>query len=171
MVKSVFENTGIKPTSITLGEVDIEENLNKKQHEHLNHHLKNLGFEIIDDKKSRLIEKIKNSIITIIHHQPEKIQINLSKYLSEQLAMDYSAISQLFSQIEGTTIEQYYIAQKIERVKELIVYDELSLKEIAFQLGYSSIAYLSNQFKKVTGLTPTHFKALKESKRRNIEDI
>jgi AraC-like DNA-binding protein len=171
MVKSVFENIGIKPISIVLGEVDIEENLNKKQHEDLNHQLKNLGFEIIDDKKSRLIEKIKNSIITIIHHQPEKIQINLSKNLSEQLTMDYSAISQLFSQIEGTTIEQYYISQKIERVKELIVYDELSLKEIAFQLGYSSIAYLSNQFKKVTGLTPTHFKALKESKRRNIEDI
>lgn len=171
MVKSVFENINIKPLSVSLGEVELAENLEQNEAEQLNYQLKNLGFEIIDDKKSRMIEKIKNIIITIIHHQPEKIQVNLSIYLSEQLTTDYSSLSQLFSHKEGITIEQYYIAQKIERVKELIVYDELSVKEIAFQLGYSSVAYLSNQFKKVTGLTPTHFKALKETKRRSIEDI
>ena len=171
MVKSVFENMGIKPVSVTLGEVELTEPMGQDEAEHLNQQLKNLGFEVIDDKKSRVIEKIKNIIITIIHHQPEKIQVNLSNYLSEQLLTDYSSLSQLFSQKEGITIEQYYITQKIERVKELIVYDELSIKEIAFQLGYSSVAYLSNQFKKVTGLTPTHFKALKENKRRSIEDI
>jgi AraC-like DNA-binding protein len=171
MVKSVFENINIKPLSVSLGEVELAENLEQNEAEQLNYQLKNLGFDIIDDKKSRMIEKIKNIIITIIHHQPEKIQVNLSIYLSEQLTTDYSSLSQLFSHKEGITIEQYYIAQKIERVKELIVYDELSIKEIAFQLGYSSVAYLSNQFKKVTGLTPTHFKALKETKRRSIEDI
>lgn len=171
MVKSVFENINIKPLSVSLGEVELAENLEQNEAEQLNYQLKNLGFDIIDDKKSRMIEKIKNIIITIIHHQPEKIQVNLSIYLSEQLTSDYSSLSQLFSHKEGITIEQYYIAQKIERVKELIVYDELSIKEIAFQLGYSSVAYLSNQFKKVTGLTPTHFKALKETKRRSIEDI
>jgi len=171
MVKSVFENINIKPLSVSLGEVELAENLEQNEAEQLNYQLKNLGFDIIDDKKSRMIEKIKNIIITIIHHQPEKIQVNLSIYLSEQLTTDYSSLSQLFSHKEGITIEQYYIAQKIERVKELIVYDELSVKEIAFQLGYSSVAYLSNQFKKVTGLTPTHFKALKETKRRSIEDI
>jgi AraC-like DNA-binding protein len=171
MVKSVFENINIKPLLVSLGEVELVENLEQNEAEQLNYQLKNLGFEIIDDKKSRMIEKIKNIIITIIHHQPEKIQVNLSIYLSEQLTTDYSSLSQLFSHKEGITIEQYYIAQKIERVKELIVYDELSVKEIAFQLGYSSVAYLSNQFKKVTGLTPTHFKALKETKRRSIEDI
>jgi AraC-like DNA-binding protein len=171
MVKSVFENINIKPLSVSLGEVELAANLEQNEAEQLNYQLKNLGFDIIDDKKSRMIEKIKNIIITIIHHQTEKIQVNLSSYLSEQLTTEYSSLSQLFSQKEGITIEQYYIAQKIERVKELIVYDELSIKEIAFQLGYSSVAYLSNQFKKVTGLTPTHFKALKESKRRSIEDI
>jgi AraC-like DNA-binding protein len=171
MVKSVFENINIKPLSVSLGEVELAENLEQNEAEQLNYQLKNLGFDIIDDKKSRMIEKIKNIIITIIHHQPEKIQVNLSIYLSEQLTTDYSSLSQLFSHKEGITIEQYYIAQKIERVKELIVYDELSIKEIAFQLGYSSVAYFSNQFKKVTGLTPTHFKALKETKRRSIEDI
>ena len=171
MVKSVFDNMDIKTISVTLGEVELVEAIRQEEIEHLHQQLKNLGFEIIDDKKSKIIEKIKNIIISIIHHQPEKIQVNLSSYLSEQLTTDYSSLSQLFSQKEGITIEQYYIAQKIERVKELIVYDELSFKEIAFQLGYSSVAYLSNQFKKVTGLTPTHFKALKENKRRSIEDI
>jgi AraC-like DNA-binding protein len=171
MVKSVLDHLRIKVKTVTLGEVDVEEKLSQNQEKELAIQLKNLGFEIIDDRKSKLIAKIKNIIITIVHHQPQNIQVNLSSFLSEQLATDYSTLSQLFSNIEGTTIEQYYITQKIERVKELIVYDELSLKQIAFQLGYSSVAYLSNQFKKVTGLTPTHFKALKENKRRSIADI
>lgn len=171
MVKSVLDHLGIKAKTVTLGEVEVEEKPSQNQEKELSIQLKHLGFEIIDDRKSKLIEKIKNLIITIVHHQPQNIQVNLSSFLSEQLATDYSSLSQLFSNIEGTTIEQYYITQKIERVKELIVYDELSLKQIAFQLGYSSVAYLSNQFKKVTGLTPTHFKALKENKRRSIADI
>ena len=171
MVKSVLDHLGIKAKTVTLGEVEVEEKPSQNQEKELSIQLKHLGFEIIDNRKSKLIEKIKNLIITIVHHQPQNIQVNLSSFLSEQLATDYSSLSQLFSNIEGTTIEQYYITQKIERVKELIVYDELSLKQIAFQLGYSSVAYLSNQFKKVTGLTPTHFKALKENKRRSIADI
>ena len=130
-----------------------------------------LGFQIIDDKKSRIIEKIKNIIIELVHHQDNDTKTNLSEVLSNKLHHDYNHLSNLFSEIEGTTIEKYLIAQKIEKVKELLVYDELSLSEIAFRLNYSSVAYLSNQFKKVTGLTPSHFKQIKVDKRKPVDSL
>ena len=137
----------------------------------LNTALKGLGFEIMDDRKVQTIEKIKNLIVTLVHHSNNEIITNLSTFISSQLLQDYNYLSNLFSEVEGTTIEKYFIAQKIERVKELLVYNEMTLSEIADQLGYSSVAYLSNQFKKVTGLTPSHFKTLKENKRKNIEEV
>ena len=130
-----------------------------------------LGFEIIDDKKSRVIEQIKNVIIDLVHHQDNETKNNLSDVLSKELHHDYNYLSNLFSEVEGTTIEKYFIAQKIEKVKELLVYDELSLSEIAFRLNYSSAAYLSNKFKKVTGLTPSHFKQVKEDKRKPLDKV
>jgi YesN/AraC family two-component response regulator len=133
--------------------------------------LESLGFEIIDDKKSRIIEKIKNTIIDLVHHQDNDVKINLSDVLSDKLHHDYNYLSNLFSEVEGTTIEKYFIAQKVEKVKELLVYDELSLSEIANRLNYSSVAYLSNQFKKVTGLTPSHFKQIKEDKRKPLDKV
>ncbi|QEK52854.1 helix-turn-helix transcriptional regulator [Pedobacter aquae] len=133
--------------------------------------LENLGFEIIDDKKSKLIDAIKTQIIELIHHQKEALHINLSDFLSRQLKHDYSYLSNLFSEKEGITIEKYFITQKIEKVKELLIYDELSLSEIAYQLNYSSVAHLSSQFKKVTGLTPSFFKNLKGNKRIEIEKL
>src|SRR5690606_28337477 len=130
-----------------------------------------LGFEVIDDRKSLIIEKIKNIIIDLVHHQDNDTKSNLSDVLSSKLHHDYNYLSNLFSEIEGTTIEKYFIAQKIEKVKELLVYDELSLSEIAFRLNYSSVAYLSNQFKKVTGLTPSHFKQIREDKRKSLDEV
>ena len=130
-----------------------------------------IGFEIIDDKKSKIIERIKNLIVKVVHHKEANIKINLSVLLAEKVGYEYTYLSNLFSEVESTTIEKYFIAQKIERVKELLVYDELSLSEIAYKLDYSSVAYLSTQFKKVTGLTPTFYKSLKENKRKNLEEL
>jgi len=130
-----------------------------------------LGFEVIDDKKSRMIEQIKNVIIDVVHYQDNDVKTNLSDVLSDKLHHDYNYLSNLFSEVEGTTIEKYFIAQKVEKVKELLVYDELSLSEIANRLNYSSVAYLSNQFKKVTGLTPSHFKQIKEDKRKPLDKV
>lgn len=162
---------GIQPVSVELGEVDIPEDLNEERKDQLNVILQSYGFELIDDKKSKLIEKIKNSIVDLVHYSEEPININFSAYISQKLLHDYNYLSNLFSEIEGLTIEKYFIAQKIEKVKELLKYDELSLSEIADRLGYSSVAYLSNQFKKQTGLTPTFYKSLRQNKRRNIEDL
>ena len=171
VVKTQFESIGINPTSVELGEVVIEHIPSASQMTHLNIALIALGFEIIDDKKVQTIEKIKNLIITLVHHSNIEISSNLSIFISSQLLQDYNYLSNLFSEVEGTTIEKYFIAQKIEKVKELLVYNEMTLSEIADQLGYSSVAYLSNQFKKVTGLTPSYFKTLKENKRKNIEEL
>jgi len=171
VVKAQLENRGLRPLSVNLGEVEIKEDLSKDQLAQLDTSLKSLGFELIDDKKSQTIEKIKNSIVTLVHHTDHEIKTNLSAFITSQIHQDYNYLSNLFSAIEGTTIEKYFITQRIERVKELIVYDELSLSEIADQLGYSSVAYLSNQFKKVTGFTPSYFKSLKEYKRKNIEKL
>jgi AraC-like DNA-binding protein len=130
-----------------------------------------LGFELIDTKKSKTIERIKNLIIVLVHQKNNQLATTLSNYLSKDLLQDYNTLSNLFSEVEGITIEQYFIAQKIEKVKELLMYNELSLSQIAFQLNYSSTAYLSNQFKKVTGFTPTYFKQLKDKKRKQIEAL
>jgi len=171
VVKSEIEKAGLQPVSIELGEVEIKENPTKLQLEILNTSLKALGFELMDNKKIQTIEKIKNAIVTAVHHSDHDIKTNLSAFITSQIHQDYNYLSNLFSEVEGTTIEKYFIAHKIEKVKELLVYDELTLSEIAGRLGYSSVAYLSNQFKKITGLTPSHFKLLKENKRKNIEEL
>jgi AraC-like DNA-binding protein len=171
VVKSELEKVGLHPASVELGEVEVNDEPDKNTIQQLNDNLKLLGFEIIDDRKSRIIEQIKNAVVSLIHHSEESPTLNLSEYLSQQLNYDYGHLSNLFSEVEGSTIEKYFIAQKIEKVKELMMYDELTLSQIANQLGYSSVAYLSSQFKKQTGLTPTFYRALKENKRRNIEDL
>lgn len=170
-VRTVFEKMEIPILSMQLGEVGIPENLDENQKQLLSENLKALGFELLDDKISKTIERIKNLIIDVVHYQNEKLKINLSSYIVEDLKQDYSALSNLFSETEGITIEHYFIAQKIEKVKELLIYNELSLSEIAFQLNYSSVAHLSNQFKKTTGITPTQFKQLKDKKRKQIDEL
>ena len=171
VVKSALEKQGILPASIELGEVELNQQITKDQLQQLDKALKQLGFEIIDDHKSQIIERIKNTIVVLVHHSKENIKTNLSQFITSQIHHDYSYLSNLFSEVEGTTIEKYFIVQRIERAKELLVYNRLTLSEIADQLGYSSVAYLSNQFKKVTGFTPTYFKSIKEHKRRNIEEL
>ena len=170
-VKTVFEKMEIPILSMQLGEVEIPKELNEREKYLLSENLKALGFELLDDKISKTIERIKNLIVTLVHYQNEKLKINLSTYIADDLNQDYSALSNLFSETEGITIEHYFIAQKIEKVKELLIYNELSLSEIAFQLNYSSVPHLSNQFKKTTGITPTQFKQLKNKKRRQIDDL
>ena len=171
VVQAELEKAGLHPLTVELGEVEVGVSPTKEQLGALDGNLRKLGFELIDDKKSRIIEKIKTSIIKLVQEARELGTVNLSGYLAEKLHYEYTYLSNLFSGVEGTTIEKYFIAQKIERVKELLVYDELSLSGIADQMGYSSVAALSTQFKKVTGLTPTYFKSLKDHKRRNIEDL
>ena len=171
VVKSELEKVGLHTASVELGEVEVNDEPDKNTLQQLNDNLKLLGFEIIDDRKSRIIEQIKNAVVSLIHHSEEAPNLNLSEYLSQHLNYDYGYLSNLFSEVEGSTIEKYFIAQKIEKVKELMMYNELTLSQIANQLGYSSVAYLSSQFKKQTGLTPTFYRSLKENKRRNIEDL
>ncbi|TJZ63258.1 helix-turn-helix transcriptional regulator [Sphingobacterium olei] len=171
VVQNELDKLGLKVKKIKLGEVTLDNELTPEEKDQLHNVLVPLGFEVIDDKKSRIIEKIKNVIIDLVHHQDNGIKNNLSDVLSDKLHHDYNYLSNLFSEIEGTTIEKYFIAQKIEKVKELLVYDELSLSEIAFRLNYSSVAYLSNQFKKVTGLTPSYFKQIKEDKRKPLDKL
>lgn len=171
VVKSELIKFGLHPSAVELGEATVKEELNDKQKKQLDKILISFGFALLDDKKSRTIEKIKNAIVELVHYSEEQLQTKLSEHISHQLNHDYNYLSNLFSEVEGTTIEKYFIAQKIERVKELLIYDELSLSEIALKLNYGSISYLSKQFKKVTGLTPTHFKQLKEIKRTNLEEL
>lgn len=171
VVQNELEKLGIVSKNIKLGEVTLEEELPDTKKKLLNKTLTALGFELIDDKKSRIIEQIKNVIIDLVHYQDNDAKTNLSDLLRKKLNHDYNHLSNLFSEVEGTTIEKYFISQKIEKVKELLVYDELSLSEIAFRLNYSSVAYLSNQFKKVTGLTPSYFKQIKEDKRRPLDEV
>ena len=171
VVKTILEKWGLHPLQIELGEVILEEQDISFVKENLQQELQSFGFDLLDDKKTKTIEKIKNLIVDLIHHKNNGLHITLSEYITQEFHQDYSALSNLFSQVEGITIEKYYILQKIEKVKELLVYDELSLSEIAFLLNYSSVAYLSNQFKKVTGLTPSRFKKMQTIKRRPIEEL
>lgn len=171
IVKSELEKLGLHFKTVELGEVDILELLTNVTRNKLMVALKKSGLELMDDKKSILIEKVKNVIIEMVHYTDEYPNINFSEFISERLNYDYTYLSNLFSEVQGTTIEKFIIYHKIERVKELIVYDELNLSEIAFKMHYSSVAHLSNQFKKITGLTPSHFKKLKEKKRINLENI
>jgi AraC-like DNA-binding protein len=171
VVKGELVKAGLHPTRVDLGEAEITEELTEQKKNALNETLKPYGFELIDDKKARIIEKVKTLIVDLVHYKNNELKTNLSDYLSKQLHHDYTYITNLFTQVEGTTIEQYFIAQKIEKVKELLVYDELSLSEIANRLNYSSVSHLSKQFKKVTGLTPSHFKQLKENRRKPLEEV
>ncbi len=171
MVKSVMENIGLKVITVELGEVFLDRELTEKERIEAERLLQELGFSIIEDKKSQMIEKIKTLIIELVHRQDNQLKTNLSEYLSGYFSHDYNYLSNLFSVVEGTTIERYYIAQKIEKVKELLVYDELTLSEIAWKLNYSSVAHLSNQFKKATGLTPLFFKNLKNNRRKPLDEV
>lgn len=171
VVQNEFDKLKLTVNDIKLGEVLLDKTPTALEKKAIEEVLTPLGFEVIDDKKGRIIEKIKNVIIEVVHHQDSNIKTNLSDILSNELQHDYNYLSNLFSDIEGTTIEKYFIAQKIEKVKELLVYDELSLSEIAFRLNYSSVAYLSNQFKKVTGLSPSHFKQIRAVKRKPLDEV
>lgn len=170
-ITHLLQQDGYTIVDLALGEATISEDLNVDQLNRLNDQLKHLGFELIDNHKSSIVNQIKSLIIQLVHHQQEPIHINLSDYLTQHLPYEYNYLSNLFSDQENTTIEKYYITQKTEKVKELLTYDELTLSQIAYRLGYSSVAHLSNQFKKVTGLTPSHFKQVKAHKRRNIEEL
>ncbi len=171
MVRSELEKLGLHPTSVELGEIEIKEESIDTLKDELLQNLHLLGLDLIDDKQSIIIDKIKTLIVDLVHHSEKPLKINLSNYISDQLHLNYHYLSNLFTEVHGTTIEHYFIAQKIERVKELLVYDEFSLTEIALHLNYSSVAHLSKQFKKVTGLTATHFKQLKVQKRKPIDKL
>jgi AraC-like DNA-binding protein len=170
-VKEIFTDLNLNINSMVLGEVITENEINKVQKDTLNKKLHERGFELLEDTKSQLIGKIKTLIIDSIHYSKEPIKINFSAYLSDQLHHEYGYLSRLFSSIEGITIEKYVLSQKIEKVKELMVYDELTLSEIAFQMDYSSVAYLSSQFKKETGMTPTQFKKQKKPNRNHLDSL
>lgn len=170
-VKEELKKLGLHFIVVDLGEVDVMENISMAQRDLLKKGLLEAGFELMDDKKSMLIEKIKNVIIEMVHHSNEVIKVNFSIYLSEKLNHDYTYLSNLFSEVQGTTIERFIISHKTERVKELIIYGEHNITEIAWKMGYSSVAHLSSQFKKVTGLSPSHFKNLKDKRRCPIEEI
>jgi len=171
VVKSELKKLGLHYTVVELGEVEIMEDISTEQLYRLSIALKKSGLELMDDKKSILVEKIKAVIIELVHYTDEHIKINLSDYLSEKLNYNYTYLANLFSEVKGTTIEKFYLAHKIEKVKELLVYDELNLTEIAYKLHYSSVSHLSNQFKKMTGLTPSHFKNLKKNRRDALGNV
>jgi AraC-like DNA-binding protein len=170
-VTKILCDLSIDHKPVLLGEVSITKPLTADQKSDLKRNLNEVGFELIDDKKSKIIEQVKKLIMELSQKENEDKKIKLSKYISMKLNYDYSYVSNLFSSIEGKTIEHYFIEQKIEKVKELIVYNEFTLSEIAFRLGYSSVAHLSNQFKKVTGLTPSHFKSIGAAKRQALDNL
>jgi len=170
-VKEALKKLGLHFILVDLGEVDIMENISAEQRDELKLTLVKSGLELMDDKRSVLIEKIKNAIIEMVHHSDEILKVNFSEYLSEKLNHDYTYLANLFSEVQGSTIEQFIISHKVERIKELIIYDELNITEIAWKMNYSSVAHLSNQFKKVTGLSPSHFKQMREKRRSPIEEI
>jgi AraC-like DNA-binding protein len=171
VVKSELEKLELDYISIVLGEVVLKNPISSNERINIANCLEAFGFELLDDKENITVERIKNLIIDLVHYKTEPLKNNLSNYLAEDLRQDYSTLSKLFSEKEGATIEHYFIAQKIERAKELLLYNEMTLSEIAIQLNYSNVAHLSNQFKKTTGYTPTQFKQMKEKKRKQIDDL
>jgi YesN/AraC family two-component response regulator len=170
-VKDELKKLGLHFIVVDLGEVEIMEKITFEKREMLKEGLLHSGLELMDDKKAILIEKIKNIIIEMVHHTDEAIKINFSDFLSDKLKHNYTYLANLFSEVQGTTIEHYIILHKVERIKELIIYGEHNITEIAWKMGYSSVAHLSTQFKKVTGLSPSHFKQLKDKRRSPIEEI
>jgi AraC-like DNA-binding protein len=171
VVRDELKKLGLHFIIVDMGVVDIMENITLEQRKQISIALLKTGLELMEDKKAILIEKIKNAIIEMVYYTGELSKMNFSDYLSQKLNYDYTYMANLFSEVQGTTIENFIISHKIERVKELIIYDELNLTEIAWNMHYSSIAHLSNQFRKTTGLTPSHFKKLKSKRRKAIEDI
>ncbi|TKK66736.1 helix-turn-helix transcriptional regulator [Ilyomonas limi] len=171
VVKQELEKLHIVPSFVVLGEAEIPDDTTAIQLQELHKNLAGVGFELLDDNRKKIIEKMKTIIIEHVHHDDADNKHNFSDILSKALHKDYSYLSALFSEVESITIEKYVINQKIERVKELLVYDELSLSEIAYQSGYSSVAHLSGQFKKITGLTPSHFKKMGGVRRRPLDKI
>lgn len=172
VVKEELEKLEFDVKSIVLGETVISTEMKEVPFEKIKKVLEENGFELIDDKNAKLIEKIKVLIINRVHHSEDDLEkFNFSKFLSNEIGMNYSHLSSLFSSMEGTTIEKFIIHQKIEKVKELLAYDELTLSEISYKLGYSSVQHLSNQFKQITGLNPSYFKNLKEHKRTPIDEV
>ncbi|MEZ4876415.1 MAG: AraC family transcriptional regulator [Flavobacterium sp.] len=171
VVKSELEKLGLQLLSVELGEVEILTTISEEQIMRISKKLETIGFEILNDSNSKIIEKIKTILIDLVQNKNNDINITLSDYLIQNLYQDYSKLSNLFSYVEGISIEKYFINLKIEKVKELIVYDELSLSEIADFLNYSSVSHLSNQFKKVTGFSPSYFKKIKESKRKELDQL
>ncbi len=171
MVKEELKKIGLRYVVVELGMVEILENITAKQRKQLKENLLKSGLELLEDKKSILIEKIKNVIIELIHYSDELPRVNYSDYISEKLGYDYTYLANTFSEVKGITIQQFIIIHKIERVKELLIYDELNLTEISYKMHYSSVAHLSNQFKKITGLTPTFYKQLKDKRKGNLEDL
>lgn len=171
-VKQVLDTIGLGYNHVGLGHIETTLNPTPAQLAELRDRLQPLGFELLDDKKSKIVEQIKTTIVSLIHHRDEdELNLKLSALLAERLGMDYHYLSALFSSVEGITIEKYTIQQRIERVKELLLYDEKSLSEIAWELDYSSVQHLSQQFKKVTGMTPSAFKALNENRRKPLDSI
>ena len=171
VVKEELKKLGLHFIVVDLGEVDVMEDISNEQREQLKAGLLSSGLELMDDKRAVLIEKIKTVIIEMVHHSEELPKVNYSDYISEKLDHNYTYLSNMFSEVKGITIQQFIIVHKIERVKELLLYDELNLTEISYKMHYSSVAHLSNQFKKVTGYSPSHFQQLKEKRRTPIEEI
>lgn len=170
-VSQILTELSIEYKTVKLGEVELVSALNKSDKDEISKKLQNSGFSLIDDRKSQLIEQMKTLVVDKIHHSTGELVIKWADYVGDNIHLDYKYLSSLFSSVESITFEQYIINQKIERVKELIVYDELTLSEIAYKLGYSSVAYLSNQFKRVTGMSPTEFKKVRDKNRKSLDDI
>lgn len=171
VVEDQLKRLGLQPLSVELGVAILQSQVTDEVYHSVKEALEPFGFELMDDKKSQVIEQIKDAIIELVHYKDSDLKVNLSDHLASKLNRDYSSLSKLFSEVTNTTIEKYLIAQKIERAKELLVYGELSLNEIANELNYSSAAYLSSQFKSVTGLTPSYFKSIKENKRKPLDEV
>ncbi len=171
LVKEELKKLGLNSVNVDLGMVEILETITPEQHEMLKRNLLHSGLELLDDKKSILIDKIKNVIIEMIHYADEVPKVKYSEYISQKLNYDYTYLSNIFSEVKGITIQQFIIIHKIERVKELLLYDELNLTQISYLLNYSSVAHLSSQFKKVTGLSPSFFKTLKQKRIENLENL
>jgi AraC-like DNA-binding protein len=172
VVREELENMGFEVQEIKLGEVVVSGSKDNLNFIALKKNLEQNGFELIDDKKARAVEQVKNVVVELVHQgNNDQVNANFSDIIAERVGLDYNYISSLFSSLEGMTIERYIILQRIEKVKELMVYNELTLSEIAWKTGYSSVQHLSNQFKKITGLTPSHFKKIKENKRRALDQV
>lgn len=171
VVKAELEKLGFNPISVELGTVSIKENISANDKLRISDQLKSFGFELLEDKRKQIAEQIKTSIIGLVHYSKEPLKINLSTYLSGQINLEYPQLSTIFSEVENQTIEKFFIAQKIEKAKEMLTYAELTLSEIAYQLNYSSVAHLSTQFKKVSGLTPSVYKTVTSDKRKTLDEI